>query len=119
MEHNIVHGLTVSDVIHFLLATPVQFWLTILFYAKAYCSLHYLHSANMETLVSLGTSIAYFASLGSIIAAMASSTSRPEMKLEFFETGVFLITFATFGKWLESLAKGKCLDKKPEKSCHA
>ncbi|KAF9904337.1 serine/threonine protein kinase Ran1 [Linnemannia zychae] len=120
-------GLRIQDIILFVLATPVQFWLAQPFYRKAYRALRYTRTANMETLVALGTSVAYFASLGSIIAHMVSqkkpasahdsmpgmgdSGSKPEAMtnagIDFFETAVFLITFINLGKWLEAMAKGK------------
>ncbi|KAG0086986.1 serine/threonine protein kinase Ran1 [Podila epicladia] len=102
-------GLRIQDIIMFLLATPVQFWLALPFYKKAYRALRYTRTANMETLIALGTSVAYFASLGSIIAAMAKgstahhddgmSMGMSPTGVDFFETAVFL--------WLEAMAKGK------------
>ena len=102
----ITHGLTVADLILFLLSTPVQFWLGLPFYQKAYKSLVYSRTANMETLVAMGTTVAYVASVASVIAAMARPMAGA-MSLNYFETSVLLITFIHFGKWLEALAKGK------------
>ncbi|KAK3827442.1 MAG: E1-E2 ATPase-domain-containing protein [Benniella sp.] len=115
---SIIPGLRIQDVILFILATPVQFWLAKPFYKKAYRALRYTRTANMETLVALGTSVAYFASLGSIIAAMAKgktphhegdgmSMTMSNSGVDFFETSVFLVTFINLGKWLEAMAKGK------------
>ncbi|KAF9941729.1 serine/threonine protein kinase Ran1 [Modicella reniformis] len=114
---NIIPGLRIQDIIMFVLATPVQFWLAKPFYKKAYRALRYTHTANMETLVALGTSVAYFASLGSIIGAMAKgktqhhsaddAMSMSSSGVDFFETAVFLVTFINLGKWLEAMAKGK------------
>ncbi|KAF9143746.1 serine/threonine protein kinase Ran1 [Mortierella sp. GBA39] len=113
-------GLRIQDVVLFVLATPVQFWL-----AQAYKALRYTRTANMETLVALGTSVAYFASCGSIIANMVSQKkpasahdgmmgmggekqeSMTNAGIDFFETAVFLVTFINLGKWLEAMAKGK------------
>ncbi|KAF9959490.1 serine/threonine protein kinase Ran1 [Mortierella alpina] len=114
----IITGLRIQDVIMFVLATPVQFWLAQPFYRKAYRALRYTRTANMETLVALGTSVAYFASLGSIIAAMTKdkpqqhhgegmSMGMSSTGVDFFETAVFLVTFINLGKWLEAKAKGK------------
>ncbi|KAF9082414.1 serine/threonine protein kinase Ran1 [Mortierella sp. AD031] len=120
-------GLRIQDIILFVLATPVQFWLGQPFYRKAYRALRYTRTANMETLVALGTSVAYFASCGSIIANMVSqkkpssphdsmgmggghssnSDAMTNAGVDFFETAVFLITFINLGKWLEAMAKGK------------
>ncbi|KAL9558401.1 hypothetical protein MBANPS3_000901 [Mucor bainieri] len=118
----IVHGLSVGDLLLFLLSTPVQFWLGLPFYTKAYKSLVYAHTANMETLVAMGTTVAYLASVASVIAAMVRRTAGA-MSLNYFETSVLLITFIHFGKWLEALAKGKTaetitklMDLQPEKA---
>ncbi|CEP15182.1 hypothetical protein [Parasitella parasitica] len=118
----IVHGLTVGDLLLFLLSTPVQFWLGLPFYTKAYKSLVYAHTANMETLVAMGTTVAYLASVASVIAAMIRRTAGA-ISLNYFETSVLLITFIHFGKWLEALAKGKTaetitklMDLQPEKA---
>ncbi|OAD01460.1 hypothetical protein MUCCIDRAFT_173341 [Mucor lusitanicus CBS 277.49] len=118
----IVHGLSVGDLLLFLLSTPVQFWLGLPFYTKAYKSLVYAHTANMETLVAMGTTVAYLASVASVIAAMVRHTAGA-MSLNYFETSVLLITFIHFGKWLEALAKGKTaetitklMDLQPEKA---
>lgn len=102
----ITHGLSVGDFILFLLATPVQFWLGLPFYTKAYKSLVYTRTANMETLVAMGTTVAYFASVGTVIAAM-TNPHMEGMSMNYFETSVLLITFIHFGKWLEAMAKGK------------
>ncbi|KAF9182149.1 ATPase Cu transporting protein 7A [Haplosporangium sp. Z 767] len=112
----VIPGLRIQDIIMFILATPVQFWLAQPFYKKAYRALRYTRTANMETLVALGTSVAYIASLGSIIAAMAKgeeehhpmdSMGMSSSGVDFFETAVFLVTFINLGKWLEAKAKGK------------
>ncbi|KAI8603947.1 E1-E2 ATPase-domain-containing protein [Dissophora ornata] len=107
----IIPGLRVKDLVMFALATPVQFWLAKPFYIKAYRAIRYTRTANMETLVALGTSVAYFASLGSIIAAMVKGRNQgmdmSSSDVDFFETSVFLITFINLGKWLEAMAKGK------------
>ncbi|KAF9977549.1 ATPase Cu transporting protein 7A [Actinomortierella ambigua] len=116
LMQNITPGLRIYDLIMFILATPVQFWLALPFYKKAYRALRYTHTANMETLVALGTSVAYFASLGSIIAAMAKGGESEGghggghgsgAGVDFFETAVFLVFFINLGKWLEAMAKGK------------
>ncbi|KAF8975776.1 serine/threonine protein kinase Ran1, partial [Haplosporangium bisporale] len=103
----VIPGLRIQDIIMFLLATPVQFWLALPFYKKAYRALRYTRTANMETLISLGTSVAYFASLGSIIAAMVTgrephhddgmSMGMSPTGVDFFETAVFLVTFINLG----------------------
>jgi P-type Cu+ transporter len=120
LSKEVVPNLTIANLILFILCTPVQFILGSSFYIKAYLSLRYAHTANMETLVALGTSVAYFASVGTVAAAMAKPDTMAE-PMNYFETSVFLITFIHFGKWLEALAKGrtaetitKLMDLQPE-----
>ncbi|KAH8556662.1 E1-E2 ATPase-domain-containing protein [Umbelopsis sp. PMI_123] len=122
LSKNVAPNLTIANLVLFILSTPVQFILGNSFYIKAYRSLRYAHTANMETLVALGTSVAYIASVGTVAAAMAKPDSMDE-PMNYFETSVFLITFIHLGKWLEALAKGKTaetitklMDLQPEKA---
>ena len=101
---NIVPGLPRADLILFVLATPVQFWLGLRFYRGAWKSLRYLKAANMDTLVALGTSCAYFYSIYAVTMNMLDqASSRPQ----YFETSIFLIFFILTGKYLEVIAKGR------------
>lgn len=93
-----------------VLATPVQFIIGWQFYAGAYKALRN-KSANMDVLVALGTSAAYFYSLYLSIdwATMASMPGMgghhaPSM---YYETSAVLITLILLGKLFESLAKGR------------
>ncbi|CAG8554959.1 7290_t:CDS:2 [Paraglomus occultum] len=108
LQTQITPGLDIGTLILFTLATPVQFYLGAPFYIKAYKSLRYAHAANMETLVAIGTSVAYFGSIANVIMAMTNQIDSDGM--QFFETSVFLITFIWLGKWMEAMAKGKTLD---------
>lgn len=82
----------------FLLATPVQFIAGFPFYKGAFTALRG-GSANMDVLVALGTSAAYFYSL--IIGLI-----DPHAHL-YFEASAVLITLILLGKYLESMAKGR------------
>jgi len=81
----------------FFLATPVQFYIGYTFYHGAYSALKN-GSANMDVLVALGTSAAYFYSIYGMIANTHQF---------YFETSAVLITLVLFGKYLETLAKGR------------
>jgi len=81
-----------------LLATPVQFVLGAAFYAGAWKALR-ARAGNMDLLVAVGTTAAYFLSLWLWLA-------RGEAHL-YFEASASVITLVTFGKWLEARAKGK------------
>ncbi|WP_192715761.1 heavy metal translocating P-type ATPase [Paenibacillus sp. OAE614] len=88
------------------LATPVQFYIGRQFYKGAFNALRN-KSANMDVLVSLGTSAAYFYSLYLTIEWAAGGGSLhhgPEM---YYETSAVLITLVIMGKLFELLAKGR------------
>lgn len=84
-----------------VLATAVQFIAGSGFYVGAYNALRN-GSANMDVLVALGTSAAYFYSLGVML-------TLPEPHL-YFEVSAILITLILLGKYLESIAKGRTSD---------
>src|SRR5699024_6208287 len=86
----------------FLLATPVQFVIGWQFYEGAYKNLK-TKSANMDVLVALGTSAAYFYSLYEAIKIIGTNY-EPHL---YFETSAILITLILFGKYLEASAKGR------------
>lgn len=88
-----------------LLATPVQFLLGWSFYKGAYKALAN-RSANMDVLVALGTSAAYFYSLYLTITSTGHSSHGSMVEL-YYETSSILITLILLGKWFEALAKGR------------
>lgn len=85
----------------FALATPVQFIIGWQFYVGAYKNLRN-GSANMDVLVALGTSAAYFYSLYEMIKWLNLTNYTPHL---YFETSAVLITLILFGKYLETHAK--------------
>jgi Cu+-exporting ATPase len=82
----------------FLLATPIQFIAGASFYKGAWGALKN-RTSNMDTLVVLGTSAAYFYSVAILLTA--------PMKDLYFETSAVLITLVLLGKYLEATARGK------------
>lgn len=86
-----------------ILATPVQFIIGGQFYIGAYKALRN-KSANMDVLVALGTSAAYFYSLYLTLKSIGSSHHMVEM---YYETSAVLITLILLGKLFEALAKGR------------
>ncbi|MBU2542055.1 heavy metal translocating P-type ATPase [Patescibacteria group bacterium] len=86
-----------SKVIQSILASIVQFYIGFRFYRGTWYGLKN-KTANMDTLIALGTSAAYFYSL--------ATTYLVEGEV-FFETSALLITFVVLGKWLEARVKGK------------
>lgn len=85
------------------LATPVQFIVGKQFYVGAYKSLRN-KSANMDVLVALGTSAAYFYSLYLSIKSIGSNAHMVEL---YYETSAVLITLIILGKLFEAKAKGR------------
>jgi Cu+-exporting ATPase len=83
-----------------LLATAVQFSAGLIFYRGAWNALKN-RSTNMDVLVALGTSAAYFYSLASYFGLLG-----PQHEV-FFETSAMLIAFIRLGKYLEARARGK------------
>jgi Cu+-exporting ATPase len=83
-----------------LLATPVQFIIGSRFYKGAYHSLRG-KAANMDVLIALGTSAAYFYSVYNLINGVHEY---------YFEASAVIITLILFGKLLEAIAKGKTSD---------
>lgn len=86
-----------------LLATPVQFYVGGPFYIGAYNALRN-KSANMDVLIALGTSAAYFYSLAESLRTLVNPHYHPHL---YFETSAILITLILVGKLFEALAKGR------------
>jgi Cu+-exporting ATPase len=84
-------------------ASPVQFIVGYPFYTGAFKALRN-KSADMNVLVVLGTSAAYFYSL--YVTIRAAIESRQHVDL-YFETSAVLITLIILGKLFEALAKGR------------
>lgn len=88
-----------------LLATPVQFWVGGRFYKSAWKSF-LNHNANMDTLIALGTSVAYFYSV--ILLFFKSSFEAAGISTHsYFDSSVVIITFILLGKYLEMRAKAR------------
>jgi len=98
----------------FALATPVQFYVGRSYYINAWKSLKN-GSANMDVLVALGTSVAYFFSVIVMLGILPG--------MVYFETSATIITLVRLGKYLETRAKSgagdsikKLLSLKPTKA---
>ncbi|GIN21463.1 heavy metal translocating P-type ATPase [Siminovitchia fordii] len=89
--------------VQFALATPVQFIVGGQFYVGAFKALRN-KSANMDVLVALGTSAAYFYSLYLSIRSIGSNAHMVEL---YYETSAVLITLIILGKLFEAKAKGR------------
>ncbi|KKB34952.1 Lead, cadmium, zinc and mercury transporting ATPase [Bacillus thermotolerans] len=101
-------GMSIPDIFmnpwfQFALATPVQFIIGWQFYEGAYKNLRN-GGANMDVLVALGTSAAYFYSLYEAFKTIGNPEYMPHL---YFETSAVLITLILFGKYLETRAKSQ------------
>lgn len=85
------------------LAAPVQFIVGWPFYVGAYKALKN-KSANMDVLVALGTSAAFFYSLYESIQSAVQGTHGAGL---YYETSAVLITLIVLGKLMEARAKGR------------
>ena len=82
----------------FALAAPVQFYVGSQYYVGAYKALRN-GSANMDVLVVMGSSVAFFYSM---IVALGLLPGHV-----YFETAAVIITLIKLGKYLEARAKGR------------
>lgn len=81
-----------------VLATPVQFYSGRDFYIHAWKALR-ARTANMDTLIALGSSAAYFYSVVLLLGGLAGHV--------YFETAAVIITLILVGKFLEARAKSQ------------
>ncbi len=82
----------------FALATPVQFYVGWQYYVGAYKSLRN-GAANMDVLIAMGSSAAYFYSLPILFGWLMHGHL-------YFETAAVIVTLIVLGKFLEARAKG-------------
>jgi len=92
--------------IQFALATPVVLWAGARFFRSAWASLRH-GGAEMNTLISLGTGVAY---LYFVAATFAPAHHPQEMPAVYFEAASVIITLVLLGRILEAGAKRKTGD---------
>ncbi|KAF9132342.1 hypothetical protein BGW39_000363 [Mortierella sp. 14UC] len=100
----LLFGTVLGDVSAFFLTIPVQFGIGMRFIISAYKSLKH-GVATMDVLISLGTLSAFTFSTFSLLYSMFDPEHHPASV--FFDTSSMLITFVTFGRYLENMAKGE------------
>lgn len=93
-----------NEYFQLVIATPVQFIIGLRFYRNAYHAIK-ARSANMDVLIAMGTSAAYFFSVYN--AFFAHPVEMGMMKELYFEASSTIITLILLGKYLEAVAKGK------------
>ncbi len=102
------------DLLFWALATPVQFYVGWQYYVNGFKSIRN-GAANMDVLVALGSSAAYFYSIPITLGWIPGHV--------YFETSAVIITLVKLGKFLEAKAKGgasdairKLMDLRPRKA---
>ena len=97
------YDLSLPGWLQLVLATPVQFWLGARFYRAGWSAAR-AGSGNMDLLVALGTSAAYFLSVY-LLLMPAHHATHANMTHLYFESSAAVITLVLLGKWLETRAK--------------
>jgi len=87
------------------LATPVQFWAGWQFYQGAWGALRH-KTANMNTLIAVGTSAAYFYSVAAILFPDFFVSGGHGVNV-YFDTSSIIIALILTGRLLEDRAKGQ------------
>jgi Cu+-exporting ATPase len=92
---------TENNILLFILATPVQFVVGWTFYVGAYKGLRN-RSANMDTLIALGTSTAWlYSTIVTFVPGIFPSAAV------FFDTATMIMSFILLGKLLDAIARGR------------
>jgi len=118
-------GVAIAEWILLALATPVYFFAADLFHRRTLKELRalwrpgsatpyvrrFLRFGSMNMLVSLGTSIAYWSSIGILIASAAHPQPGSDNTKDFyFDSVVFLTLFLLCGRLMEAYSKAKTGD---------
>lgn len=88
------------NILFWIIATPVQFYVGKDYYVGAYKALRN-GAANMDVLVAMGSSVAYFYSIPIALGIEGLGEHV------YFETAAIIITLIVLGKLLEARAKGR------------
>ncbi len=94
-------GVVMPGWLQLALATPVQFVIGARFYVGAWKALR-ARIGNMDLLVALGTSAAYFYSLYILLVGLRAGEAASHL---YFDSAAVVIALVTVGKWLEERAK--------------
>ena len=109
---------TTVNVLFLVLATPVQFWAGSRFYRSTWSAAK-LRTSNMNTLVAIGTSTAYFYSLAITVlrplfedslAFSGADVGGSHSTGTYFDVSAAIIGLILLGRWLEARARGRTSD---------
>jgi Cu+-exporting ATPase len=98
-------SLLVNKYLLWALATPIQFWAGWQFYKGFWGSLKH-KTANMNTLIAVGTSVAYTYSVAAILFPDYIAAGGRGAHV-YFDTSVLIIALILLGRFLEARAKGQ------------
>ncbi|KAK4444681.1 E1-E2 ATPase-domain-containing protein [Podospora aff. communis PSN243] len=117
-------GINRAQIALFIMATPVYFFAADQFHKRAFKEIRTLwrktskvpviqrfyRFGSMNTLMSLGTTIAYVSSVSQMIAAAVDHSEEIEDSNFYFDAVVFLTFFLLLGRLIESYSKSKTGD---------
>lgn len=117
-------GISRAQIAMFIMATPVYFFAADVFHRRAIKEIktlwrrgskvpilrRFYRFGSMNTLMSLGTTIAYVSSVAQLIAAGVHKPARVNDAEFYFDSVVFLALFLLIGRWIEAYSKSKTGD---------
>lgn len=107
-SHSSVLMFLANPYLQWALATPVQFWAGWPFYKGAWTATRH-KTADMNTLIAVGSSAAYFYSVAATLFPRFFSP-HGGMPAVYFDTSAVIITLLLLGRFLEARAKGRTSD---------
>src|SRR5690554_8106225 len=96
-----------NEYFQLIMATPVQFIIGFRFYKNAFYALR-AKSPNMDVLIAMGTTAAYFFSIYNSFFVPAKPGVMKDL---YFETSAVIITLILLGKYLEARSEERRVGK--------